>query len=155
MKRNHIISSVWFTLLGIGIIAVDQYVKFLVMRGSIPDQQVWGVLSFEQVLNRGIAFGMFYSHHPLVFMLIGILLCAGLCGFGVYMYNRAKAGASIIGGWMILSGALSNMIDRVIYGGVVDFIKLSYAGYVWPYFNIADMVIVLGVLVMIATYKEV
>ncbi len=46
---------------------------------------------------------------------------------------------------MVLAGALGNMIDRLRFGHVVDFIDLHYRGWHWPAFNVADMVIVIGI----------
>jgi signal peptidase II len=50
---------------------------------------------------------------------------------------------------LILSGAIGNVIDRILYGAVVDFVDLHYAGWHWPAFNIADSAITIGVILLI------
>lgn len=50
---------------------------------------------------------------------------------------------------LVLSGAIGNVIDRILYGAVVDFIDLHYAGWHWPAFNIADSAITIGVILLI------
>ena len=56
---------------------------------------------------------------------------------------------SIVGEVMVVAGAVSNLIDRVLHHAVVDFIELSYKGWSWPVFNIADCCIVIGVFLLI------
>ncbi len=50
---------------------------------------------------------------------------------------------------LILSGAIGNVIDRIVYGAVVDFVDVHYLGWHWPAFNIADSAITLGVILLI------
>ena len=50
---------------------------------------------------------------------------------------------------LVLSGAIGNVIDRILYGAVVDFVDLHYAGWHWPAFNIADSAITIGVILLI------
>jgi signal peptidase II len=50
---------------------------------------------------------------------------------------------------LVLSGAIGNVIDRILYGAVVDFVDLHYAGWHWPAFNIADTAICIGVGLML------
>ena len=58
------------------------------------------------------------------------------------MFNQK--GKSITGFLLILSGALSNVLDRVVYHGVIDFIVVHYGNWYWPTFNIADVAIEFG-----------
>jgi signal peptidase II len=50
---------------------------------------------------------------------------------------------------LVLSGAIGNVIDRILYGAVVDFVDLHYSGWHWPAFNIADSAITIGVILLI------
>ncbi len=72
-----------------------------------------------------------------------------------YTYLRWRKGFWIGGECFVLAGSLSNIVDRIIYHGVLDFILLSFNTWSWPVFNIADMAIVFGVGIMIIQgYKE-
>ena len=65
------------------------------------------------------------------------------------MYARWILGKNILGEIFVLSGAISNIIDRFYYHGVIDFISLHWKKYYWPIFNLADLFIVLGVFLML------
>ena len=62
-----------------------------------------------------------------------------------YTYTRWKIDAIIWPYILVLGGAISNIVDRILYGGVIDFIELSCYGWSWPIFNIADMIIVFSI----------
>jgi len=74
-----------------------------------------------------------------------------LCWFAYYNY---KQGNNIAAEVCIIAGSISNLIDRVIYGGVIDFIILSYGSLSWPVFNVADAMIVLGVILLLLKYEK-
>ena len=63
-----------------------------------------------------------------------------------YVYRQ---GQSILGEILVISGACANLIDRVIYGAVIDFIYLHIDSWSWPIFNIADVSVIIGVAFMI------
>jgi signal peptidase II len=96
--------------------------------------------------NPGAAFGLFAdSPGPwrtlLLVVVSGLLIAAVL---GVVWRSRKldwKAGAGLT---LILGGALSNLVDRIRFGRVVDFFDLYYRGYHWYTFNVADAAIVTG-----------
>ena len=74
---------------------------------------------------------------------------AGACGRG---RGDAKIGLGVLerlAEVAVIAGASSNIIDRFWYGGVVDFILLEYEQWSWPLFNVADIVIVGGIIVMV------
>ena len=111
-------------------------------------------LSFEIFFNRGVSWSLFHSPDSLPFVLVTLLqLCitAILCW---YAYQQYYQGRSIIGPASVIAGSFSNLIDRVVYHGVIDFILFSYNSFSWPVFNIADAAIVLGVGIMIFQYEQ-
>ena len=65
------------------------------------------------------------------------------------MHGRDKRGINVLGEVMVIAGSSSNIIDRMVRGGVVDFIEFSYKNWAWPTFNIADAAIVVGVFFML------
>lgn len=138
-----------YKFLFLSIIFLDRFSKWYAMQQWQVPLQINQFLTFELAYNRGISWGMFHSSSDLVFVLVSIVI--GVVTFLVAgtAWIRFMNGQSIIGELLVVAGSTSNLIDRVLYGGVVDFILLSYGEWSWPVFNFADMAIVLGVFVMI------
>ncbi len=129
----------------LSIILLDQLTKFLV-RSSLGLGQsktlIPKVLELAYVQNTGIAFGML-KNLQWVMIIVNVLI---ICVIIFYLrYVRQKKVALSLG--MILGGAFGNLIDRVVYGTITDFIKVS----IWPVFNIADACITIGA-IMLAIY---
>ncbi len=141
--------SLWnYAFLFFGIVLLDRLSKWYAMQQWQVPLHINQFLTFELAYNRGISWGMFHNSSDFVFAIVSItigvvtLLVAGTA------WIRFMNGQSIIGELLVVAGSTSNLIDRVLYGGVVDFILLSYGELSWPVFNFADMAIVLGVGVM-------
>lgn len=103
------------------------------------------VLHMTLVHNTGIAFG-FFKDQGVVFIIIPIIAII-LLVFNIYYYkqnNEALSHPYIIAFSLILGGAIGNLIDRMTYGYVIDFIDLR----IWPVFNIADSAITVGAIVI-------
>ena len=133
-------------LLFVSIIALDQYTKFKVMNTmtlgeSIPILQSNFHVTF--VLNPGAAFGIL-PYQRWFFVVAALILLI----FAVVYYSKLKNMnvAMKYGGLIAVAGAISNMIDRLGQGVVVDFIDIRRG---FPVFNIADMAIVIGMFIMI------
>lgn len=100
------------------------------------------------VWNYGISFGMFNSQSPEnAFILVGI---AVVISFGLLLWmldTKSKyVGLALA---MAIGGAFGNIVDRMRFGAVIDFIDIHVAGYHWPAFNVADSCIVVGILFVI------
>jgi len=99
------------------------------------------VLHMTLVHNTGIAFG-FFKDQGIVFIVIPIIAIF-LLVFNIYYYRQNDEALNriyIIAFSLILGGAVGNLIDRIVYGHVIDFIDFR----VWPVFNIADSAITIG-----------
>ena len=95
------------------------------------------------VLNNGISFSFLQAHS--YFGVIGLVLLAlVICIFLVYFIHHEKDNYSRLALAMVLGGAFGNIIDRIRYGAVIDFIDLYFGSYHWPSFNIADSFICIG-----------
>lgn len=109
--------------------------------------------SFSYLENRGAAFGIFQNKIVFLTLITFIVMLAI-----VYYLIRYKPNSKLlrISLALILSGAIGNLIDRVGYKYVVDFIMLHYKEvYYFPTFNVADMLVVIGtVLLAIYLMKE-
>lgn len=104
--------------------------------------------SFRLIFNRGIMAGALQFDGALFWLITACIIL--VYGFLVHhTVSRFLNNDSILGEVMVLAGGFSNIIDRFLYGGVVDFILLSYGQWSWPIFNAADAAIVIGVMYMI------
>lgn len=105
------------------------------------------------VWNRGVSFGLFNSleNAKIIFLLVAILIVLCL----IYSFFQAKTYYNTISLGLIIGGAIGNIWDRYKYGAVIDFIDVHYQRYSWPAFNIADSLIVIGILLLLFEKKMV
>jgi signal peptidase II len=138
----------------VSIVIVDQVTKVIVDRTmplyhSIPI--IDGFFNLTYVRNTGAAFGIFAGAHEVFRLpfLIGVSVLA--IGFILLMLKRLRADATglITAFAFILGGAVGNLIDRIVYGEVIDFLDVYWSGYHWPAFNIADSFITIGVAITV------
>jgi len=121
------------------------FLNILSLGESIP--VVRNILHFTLVHNTGIAFGLFKNQGVLF---IGVSLAAVLFFSWLLFFHRESSlldRLSIVAFSLIISGAIGNLIDRLQYGFVVDFIDFR----VWPVFNVADSAITIGACIFILT----
>jgi len=139
-----------YIFLAVGIVIIDRITKlYALVHYAVSSYVVNSYLSFELVINRGISWGMFHSPSSITFTIVSCVIALLTMFLAWYAYQHYQRGRAIIGYTCIVAGSISNVIDRFIYGGVVDFILLSYKSYSWPVFNVADTAIVLGVLLVL------
>jgi signal peptidase II len=131
------------------VVAIDQgskaLVTSLVSRGE--REEVLPFLAFENTRNKGIAFGLAGDVSA---WLVGAML-VGLLALLVFLAARASNGTALwIAAGLLVGGALGNLADRVRDGAVTDFIDLP----LWPTFNLADLAIVAGVILLVLAVDE-
>ena len=138
-------------LIALVILATDQITKQMVL-GSLEAGRlvpvVGSYLSFTYVRNPGIAFGLHlgaFSRPFFVLTALGVL--AALIAF--YRSTPRQDRLRRLAVAILCAGAIGNLIDRIRWSeGVVDFIRLAVAGYEWPIFNVADMAVTLGAILL-------
>ncbi|MGD0266634.1 MAG: signal peptidase II [Candidatus Methylomirabilota bacterium] len=143
-----------FYLIALGIILLDRATKLVIIQTLRLGQGIPVIPGFFDivfVLNPGAAFGFLATlsdevRNPL-FILISILAVV-LIVFYHTRYLRSHRLVSVALG-LVLGGAVGNLIDRLYYGMVVDFLDLHAGPYHWPAFNVADSAISVGVSLMI------
>ena len=137
-------------LIAVFIVALDQASKWWLLELMGRDPRVIEVTPFFNLvlgLNRGVSFGLFDSAEmgPWPFLLLAAAITVAL------LVWLAKAGqrwtATALG--LIIGGAVGNAIDRVRFGGVVDFLDFHALGRHWPAFNVADSAICIGVILIL------
>lgn len=141
------IVGLWLVL----IVALDQATKILVDRGmalhsSIPI--VDGLFNLTYIRNAGAAFGIFSGNHEAFRVPFLIAVSVAAIGFILMLLRRVPNAATglITALSFILGGAVGNLIDRILYGEVIDFLDVYWSQYHWPAFNVADSFITIGVL---------
>jgi signal peptidase II len=126
------------------VVAIDQGTKALATSLVDPGDrsEVLPFLAFKNVRNEGVAFGLGGDTSAVV---IGATI-AVLLVLLVYLASRGRSGWLVwLPAALLVGGALGNLADRVRDGAVTDFIDLP----LWPTFNLADVAIVLGVLLLL------
>lgn len=137
-------------ILSLIIIILDQITKSFAinhLKGSKPISIIEGVFEFVYVENRGAAFGILQDKRTL-FIIITVLVISFVV---VYAYKNSSQLTlfSKVTLAMLIGGAVGNLIDRIRYGFVVDFIKVDLIrSYNFPVFNIADIFIVISTILL-------
>lgn len=135
----------------VGVMWLDQVTKLWIVDYFIAHPQriqVLPILDFVLVWNRGISWGLFNNasgYNALVFSLLAGVISI-ILGIMLWKTKDRMMAWSLS---LIIGGALGNLIDRVRFGGVVDFIYFHWHSYTFPAFNIADAAITFGVALMI------
>lgn len=123
--------------------------------GGLPVSVIENFWDWRLSMNPGSAFGLFSSQGGArVFLsIVGVIAVGGM----VYMLKKSRTDQRVLH-WalaFIAGGAVGNLIDRIYYGVVTDFVLWRYHAKEWPVFNIADVVLVVGVgLMFIDIQKE-
>lgn len=124
------------------VIGLDQLTKFLIY-GTASRSIIGNFLWFESTLNTGVAFSMFEGK-SMLFIVISALASLGLlfliCNKKIIQKRLQKICLGLI-----LGGTIGNLIDRIVFDGVRDFIYLKFINF--AIFNVADMAIVCSVIV--------
>ncbi len=135
----------WPWLVSGVLLGVDQWTKWLVRHALEPSQSLPilpPILHLTHVQNTGAAFGLFKGF-------AGVLIVVSLAVIGwvgwEFVHGRPDRRLIRWAEALILGGATGNLIDRLRWGYVVDFIDLR----VWPTFNVADSAITIGVLLIL------
>jgi len=132
--------------LGAFVIAIDQVAKAVIEAHLVPgeDVDVLGPLGLTLSHNRGVAFGLAGgAGAPLVLVTLVALAVVGY----LFARNPTRPGMWVATG-LLAGGAIGNLADRVRAGAVTDFVDLPP----WPPFNLADVSITAGVLVLVFLY---
>ena len=105
-------------------------------------------LDFILVLNPGISFGIFSNGDNIQRWILSVLSILVIF-YLFYWSTKSPSKLTKIALFVMIGGALGNVFDRLIYGEVIDFISLHVFDYYWYVFNIADIAIVLGGLIIL------
>lgn len=138
-------------MIALAVVIVDQVSKWwIVFDVMIPPKTIPVFPSFNLVMgwNRGVSFGMFNSASPMhQWLLIGLALVVVVVL--LVWLKRAESRLIALSLGLIIGGALGNVIDRIHFGAVADFLDFYVGGYHWPAFNVADAGITVGAVILV------
>ena len=138
-------------LLAAGVVLLDQVSKYLIIHHIMAVPHTIEVTSFFNIVmvwNKGASFGLFSTHSPWTQLVLGALAIIITLVLVAWLRKAQSSWlASSLG--LLIGGALGNVIDRVVYRQVADFLDFHALGYHWPSFNIADIAISCGVIMLL------
>jgi signal peptidase II len=125
------------------VVVFDQLSKHAIEHSIVPGEEhrFFPGVQLVNTRNHGVAFGFLPGDHVAVTVLIALAIAVLL----VYFARHSTRRLMWLPTGMIAGGALGNVLDRVRHGSVTDFVKLPLG---WPPFNLADMSITLGILIL-------
>lgn len=136
---------------GAAVLIADQLSKMWILESVMQPPRVIEMTPFFNIVlawNRGVSFGMFNNASEYGPHLLTALAAVIVVALSVWMW-RATSRLSVVALGMIIGGAIGNVIDRLQYGAVVDFLDFHVMGYHWPAFNIADSAICVGAAMLV------
>jgi signal peptidase II len=142
-----------FAVTAVAVLALDQGSKAWArtLPVGVPRPVIAGFWDWELASNDGIAFSLLRGGSAMQLVLAGIALAAAIA-VGVAAARTPKdLWLRKIGYGLIAGGALGNLIDRVVQGGVTDFVRWHVHAHMWPIFNVADAALLMGVAVLVAS----
>lgn len=151
MKRADLLNArKWFALAA-AIVIADQLVKLLVLRTFAPGEQrvVTDFLNLVLVFNKGAAFSLFAQAPGWQAPVLSTFAVVASVVVGVFIVRSPGRALLCLGLALILGGAVGNVIDRMRFGHVVDFVDVHAFGWHWPAFNVADSAISVGAVLII------
>ena len=136
-----------YFLISAAIIIIDQFTKQMIVNNIMPYEAIYVLPFFNivNVANKGAAFGsMQFMGNPF-FIVISLIAIAAV------IYLLIKGIEDPLALSFILGGAIGNLIDRLRFGFVVDFLDVFIGRYHWPAFNVADSFLTIGIFLILLT----
>lgn len=143
MRSTNLIA---YSFIFVILLLLDQATKLYLIEHikTLPEQQITILPFFNLVYswNHGISFGMFseYEYSNILFLVLNSCIILYLCYHSYEITDSVQRMAI----YLIITGALGNLIDRGLHGAVFDFLHFHFGEYVFPTFNIADMYVSIG-----------
>lgn len=135
-------------LISILTLILDIITKQLVISNLLEHQSITIIKNFFSITyaqNTGVAFSFLEGHIPLIIITTSIIILLIL----KYIKSTNPNKYETICYGLVIGGAIGNLIDRILYGYVIDFLDFNILGYNFPIFNLADTAIVIGIFILI------
>ena len=137
--------------LAAAVLVIDQITKWWIVASVMQPPRMIEITPFLNLVmgwNYGVSFGMLNSAPDLSKWLLPLVTVA-ITGGLVYWLFREHQRWTVVGLGLSIGGAVGNLIDRLRFGAVADFLDVHAFGYHWPAFNAADSAITVGAIVVI------
>jgi len=136
------------------VVVLDQVTKVAVQKAITPYHAIKvipGFFNLTHVYNPGGAFGFAADQSAMVRAVLFLFISALALIFIFYFYKKTPDSYRMLatGFALIFGGAIGNLIDRIRFGTVVDFLSFYFRGWSWPSFNIADIAISAGMVIFV------
>jgi signal peptidase II len=141
----------WFAL-SAALVVADQLTKWAVVHyfaNRVPREEITGFFNLVLVYNKGAAFSMLADAPGWQTPVLVVFALAAAAIVGTLIVRNPHKRLFCLGLALILGGALGNLIDRLRFGQVVDFLDFHALGWHWPAFNVADSSITVGAVLLI------
>lgn len=129
-----------YILLFIPLLLIDLITKFLMIDKTIVINKYF-LLNYSQ--NTGMAFSILNNQN--LFLILTSIMIIGILGYLFYKEDKYRFGITFV-----LAGAIGNLINRIQYGYVIDFIQI----WIWPIFNLADIFNLIGIIILIIKLRK-
>jgi signal peptidase II len=136
-----------FLLISIAILIIDQWTKKLVTSSMYlgESQRILGdIIKITYIRNPNSVFGLNIGG-PIISTILTVIAFI----FVIYLFIIAKKPLFLTSISFIIGGALGNLMDRVFYMEVVDFIEIGVVKFRWPTFNVADSFVTIGIILVV------
>lgn len=137
--------------LAAAVVILDQLSKWWILDVVMQPPRVIEVAPFFNLVmgwNRGVSFGLFNSDSSVNVWLLPLVVVAVTAALAVWLW-RAERPWLGIGLGLVIGGAVGNLVDRLRFGAVADFLDLHAFGWHWPAFNVADSGITVGAAIIL------
>ncbi|MBU0461855.1 MAG: signal peptidase II [Nanoarchaeota archaeon] len=148
-NKNHgkfFINALSFFSIAVLLVILDQFIKVIIERKIMLGESITIINKFLYLTlthNTGMAFGLFHGQYSFSLWISIIVI-----GLVLYYYDEMTSVAGRIALALVLGGTIGNIIDRLRFGFVVDYIHFPF----WPVFNLADMALTVGVAILLMKY---
>jgi signal peptidase II len=152
ISKNYNLNWIWLSLF---IVILDQGTKLLVIHYLTYQESIAITPFFNLVLthNTGAAFSFLNNASGWQIWLFGLIAVVISSVIVIWLYNlKPKKIREALALTLILGGAVSNLLDRLVHGFVIDFLDFYFKTWHWPAFNIADSSIVIGAIILAVGY---
>lgn len=140
----------WLYMLALAGIILDRYSKMWALHYALHKPTYYNNwLTLKCVFNKGVSFSMFTPTNLQQYILLVAIIATVLLTFVIYTWYCMRQGQYVLGHLLVMAGAVSNGVDRIWYSGVIDFIGIHINQWYWPWFNVADSMIVVGIIIII------
>jgi len=132
------------------LLIIDQITKYFAKRYDVNIELIDNFMTLNYIENYGVAFS-FLNEQYLVIIISNILILAVL----IYIFSQNKIRKYDYLLAVMIAGGIGNIIDRLLFGFVIDFIEIEIGTYGFPIFNFADMYLTIGAFIfIISTLKD-